>query len=314
MPHTLFPELEPYHSGHLQVSAKHSIYFEQCGNPDGKPVILVHGGPGGGSNATMRRLHDPKAYRMILFDQRGCGRSTPYAELEENTTWDLVSDMEKLREHLGIEHWQVFGGSWGSTLSLVYAETHPSRVSELVLRGIFMLRRAELLWFYQEGASWIYPEVWDRYVAQIPPSERGDMMAAYYKRLTGDDEAAKIACAKAWASWEGNGITLLPSPATVDRFSDDKFAVAFARIESHYFVNKGFFDRDDWILANIDKIRHIPCIIAHGRYDMCTPIKNAFDLKKAWPEAELHIVDDAGHAVSEPGIVDQLVAATERFK
>lgn len=310
----LFPEIEPRHSGRLRVSDLHEIYFEDCGNPGGKPVIMVHGGPGGGSNPAMRRYHDPAHYRIILFDQRGCGRSTPHAELRENTTWDLVADMERLREHLGISRWQVFGGSWGSTLALAYAETHPDRVSELVLRGIFMLRRAELEWFYQEGASWIFPDVWESYLAPIPPAERSDMMAAYYKRLTGGDEAARLACAQAWSTWEGSTLTLLPDPDRVAKFADAHYALAFARIECHYFVNRGFFDHDDQLLRNVGRIRHIPAVIVHGRYDMCTPVKNAFDLKKAWPEADLRIIADAGHAMNEPGIVRELVAATERFK
>lgn len=311
---TLFPEIEPFNSGRLKVSDIHEIYYEECGNPDGKPVVLLHGGPGGGANPTMRRLHDPKAYRMVLFDQRGCGRSTPHAELEGNTTWDLVGDIEVLRRHLGIDRWQVFGGSWGSTLALVYAETHPEQVSELVLRGIFMVRRAELQWFYQEGASWVLPDIWAGYLAPIPQSERGDLISAYYKRLTGSDEAEKLACAKAWATWEGSTLTLLPDPERAAKFGADTFALAFARIECHFFVNKGFLDRDDWILANVGKIRHIPGAIVHGRYDMCTPVRNAFDLKAAWPEVDLTIVLDAGHALNEPGIVHELVQATERFK
>lgn len=314
MPHALFPKLTPYHSGHLQVSELHRIYYEECGNPDGKPALLVHGGPGAGTGPLMRRLHDPQAYRLILFDQRGCGQSTPHGELTDNTTWNLVADMETLRLHLGIARWQVFGGSWGSTLALVYAQTHPDHVSELILRGVFMLRQAELSWFYQEGAHWIFPEAWAEYTAPIPSHERHDMIAAYHRRLTGEDQTARITCAKAWSRWEGRAITLLPNQSIIDHFSSDQFALALSRIECHYFFNKGFFTQDDWILANMHRIRHIPAVIVHGRYDICTPVKNALDLKGAWPEAELHVIPDAGHMVSEPGIVNQLIAGTEQFK
>ncbi|WOC15546.1 prolyl aminopeptidase [Pseudochrobactrum sp. MP213Fo] len=311
--HSLYPEINPYREEMLQVSALHRIYFEECGNPNGKPVIMIHGGPGGGITPPMRRLHDPRVYRIILFDQRGCGRSTPHAELRENTTWDLVADMERLRTHLGVDKWQVFGGSWGSTLGLAYAQTHPDRVSELVLRGIFMARRFEIDWLYSNGASIIYPDRFEAYQLHIPEAERGDMVAAYYRRLTDPNPQVQIEAARRWARWEGSAISLLPDPARENAFAEDHFAIAFARIECHYFQNRGFFDTDDQLLRHADRIRHIPGVIIHGRYDMCTPFINAWHLKKVWPEADLHIIEDAGHTVSEPGITHELIAATRRF-
>ena len=310
---TLFPPIEPIHTGMLRVSDIHEIYFEVSGAINGKPVVVCHGGPGGGSTPSMRRYFDPERYKIILFDQRGCGKSNPHAELEDNNTHALVEDMEKLRQHLGIEQWQVFGGSWGSTLALAYAQAHPDRVLELVLRGIFTLRREELLWFYQDGASWIYPDAWEAYLAPIPPGERGDLMAAYYKLLTGDDEVKKLAAARAWTLWEGGTVSLLPSEERMKVFASESFAVAFARIECHYFVNGGFFERDDQIIANLDKVRHIPAVIVQGRYDVVTPMKTAWEMHLKWPEAELNIIDDAGHAASEPGIIDALVRATNKF-
>ncbi|NWG72266.1 MAG: prolyl aminopeptidase [Parvularculaceae bacterium] len=309
----LFAPIDPYESGILKVSDLHEIYFEVSGNPRGKPAIVCHGGPGGGSTPSMRRYFDPTLYRIVVFDQRGCGKSTPRAELRENTTWHLVEDMEKLRRHLGVDRWQVFGGSWGSTLALAYAQTHPSRVSELVLRGIFTLRRAEIQWFYQEGANWIWPDAWENYLKPIPPAERGDMVAAYYRILTGPDSAKKLAAAKAWSAWEGGTVSLVPSPERIASFTSDDFAIAFARIESHYFINGGFFERDDQLIANVGLIQHIPAVIVQGRYDVCTPMLTAWDLHKAWPEAEFNVIGDAGHAASEPGIVDALVRATNRF-
>ncbi|MDA7946782.1 MAG: prolyl aminopeptidase [Hyphomicrobiaceae bacterium] len=309
----LYPEVTPYASGLLQVSDRHEIYFEECGNPDGVPALMVHGGPGGGSNPTMRRYHDPERYRIILFDQRGCGRSTPHAELEENTTWDLVADMERLREHLGVERWQLLGGSWGSTLSLAYAQTHPERVSELIVRGIFTLRRKELEWFYQEGCNWIFPDAFEAYLAPIPEDERGDLIAAYHKRLTGDDPDARLEAARAWSVWEGTTLSLLPDENRVSHFAQDDYALAFARIECHYFANGGFFDRDDQLIADAGKLKGIPGVIVHGRHDVVTPLKSAWELSKAWPEAALKIVADAGHAMTEPGIVHELVAATRAF-
>ena len=309
----LFPPLEPVEAGMLRVSERHEIYYEISGAMNGKPVIVCHGGPGGGSTPSMRRYFDPERYKIIIFDQRGCGRSTPHAELEDNTTWALVSDMEALRERLGVERWQVFGGSWGSTLALAYAQSHPERVSELVLRGIFTLRRSELLWFYQEGASDIFPDLWEDFLKPIPPEERGDMMAAYYKRLTGDDRKAQLEAAKAWSLWEGGTVSLMPSEERMQNFASDAFATAFARIECHSFVNGGFFERDDQILANIDRVRHIPGTIVQGRYDVVTPMITAWELHKAWPEADFNLVLDAGHAASEPGIIDALVRATNTY-
>jgi proline iminopeptidase len=311
---TLFPPAEPYARYRLKVSPLHEIYVAEYGNPKGKPALLVHGGPGGGTNATMPRFHGPALYRIVVFDQRGCGQSTPHAELDGNTTWDLVADMERIREHLGIARWQLFGGSWGSCLSLAYAETHPERVSELVLRGIFTLRRKELLWFYQEGASNILPEAWEGFVAPIPEAERGDFIAAYHKRLTGPDPEVRLACARAWSMWEGSALSLLPDPGRIAAFGQPDYAIAFARIECHYFINRGFFDSDDQLIANAGRLRRIPGVIVHGRYDLCTPATIAWDLHKAWPEAELRIVPDSGHAMSEPGIVHELVTATETFK
>ena len=309
----LFAPIEPFDSGYLRVSDVHELYYEVSGNPDGKPVVVCHGGPGGGTTPSMRRYFDPTAYKIVLFDQRGCGKSKPHACLDDNTTWLLIDDMETLRTHLGIDKWQVFGGSWGSTLALAYAQTHPDRVTELVLRGIFTLRREELLWFYQEGASWVYPDEWENFIAPIPEGERHDLMAAYHKRLTGDDVERQLQAAKAWSMWEGGTVSLKPSAERVSAFGGDAFAIAFARIECHYFVNGGFFDRDDQIIANADKVRHIPGVIVQGRYDVVTPMKTAWELHKAWPEAEFVLVGDAGHAASEPGIIDALIRATNKF-
>jgi proline iminopeptidase len=311
--HSLYPEIAPFSSGRLQVSEIHEVYFEECGNPHGVPALMVHGGPGGGCNPTMRRYHDPKRYRIILLDQRGCGRSTPHAELEGNTTWDLVADMEKLREHLSIERWQLLGGSWGSTLSLSYAQTHPDRVTELILRGIFTLRRRELEWFYQEGCSWMYPDAFEAYLEPIPEQERGDMIAAYYKRLTGEDKEAQLEAARAWSVWEGSTLSLLRNETREKRFASPDYALAFARIECHYFMNNGFFERDDQLIANAHLLKEIPGVIVHGRYDVVTPLKSAWELSKAWPGADLRIVPDCGHAMTEPGIVHELVSATRRF-
>ena len=309
----LYPPLEPFTTGRLVVSPIHEIYYEISGAIDGKPVIVCHGGPGGGSTPSMRRYFDPERYKIIIFDQRGCGKSTPHASLEDNTTWALIDDMEKLREIANVDRWQVFGGSWGSTLALAYAQKYPERVSELVLRGIFTLRKEELHWFYQEGASWMYPDAWEEFLAPIPSSERDDLMSAYHRRLTGNDYAEKIRAAKAWSLWEGNTVSLAPSPERVRNFGSDEFALAFARIECHYFMNSGFFDRHDQLLANMDRIRHIPGNIVQGRYDVVTPMKTAWELHKAWPNSKLSIIDDAGHAASEPGIVDALVRATDEF-
>lgn len=310
---TLYPDVEPYTSGFLAVSPVHTLFYEECGNPKGKPVVILHGGPGGGCNPTMRRTHNPEDYRIILFDQRGCGRSTPHAELEANTTWDLVADIERLRTHLGIDRWQVCGGSWGSCLAIAYGETHPARVTELVMRGIFTLRPRELRWFYQEGTDALYPDAWEKFIAPIPEAERGDLMAAYYKRLTGDNEDEKLACARAWSVWEGTTLSLYPDPARVERFDDARFALAFARIECHYFVNKGYFEPQDQLIQNAHLLNGIPGVIAQGRYDVVTPMFTAWELSKAWETGELHVVPDAGHTATEPGIVDVMVRATDRF-
>lgn len=310
---SLYPDIEPFDSGRLQVSPIHSIYYEQSGNPDGKPVVGLHGGPGAGSSPKMRRFFDPARYRIILFDQRGCGRSTPHAELRENTTWHLVQDIETLRAHLAIERWQVFGGSWGSTLALSYAQRHPDRVSELVLRGIFMLRRSELEWFYQGGADAFYPDAWDEYLAAIPPAEHGDLMSAYYRRLTSEDARTRLEAAVAWTTWESRTSFLVPDPAHVAATRIDEFALAFARIESHYFVHGGFFDVDGQLLRDVDRIRAVPAVIVQGRYDVVCPMRSAWDLHRAWPESELIVVDDAGHSAFEPGIASALLNATDRF-
>ena len=310
----LYPEIEPHRVGRLRVDDLHELHYEVSGNPQGKPVVFVHGGPGGGTEPKHRRYFDPAAYRIVLFDQRGCGRSTPFASLERNTTPHLVADMERLRESLGIERWQVFGGSWGSTLGLAYAEAHPQRVSELVLRGIFLLRRWEISWFYQEGASRLFPDAWEDFLAPIPPAERGDLLAAYHRRLTSDDPALRLAAARAWSIWEGRTSRLLPDPELVAKSGQDDFALAFARIECHYFVNRGFLERDGQLLEEVPRIRHLPGVIVHGRYDVICPPQNAWDLHRAWPEAELRLVPDAGHAASEGGIVHELVSATDRFR
>ncbi len=309
----LYPAIEPYRSGHLRVSPIHEIYYEECGNPQGKPAVFVHGGPGAGGDATARRFFDPACYRIVLFDQRGCGRSRPHAELRENTTPQLVADMERLREALGIERWLVFGGSWGSTLALVYAETHPQRVTELVVRGIFMLRPAELAWFYQHGASEIFPDRWQEYLAPIPAGERGDLLAAYHRRLTGEDPEVALAAARAWSIWEGATSHLFESEKTVARFGADEFALALARIEAHYFVNSGFLDAPDQILRDVARIRAIPGVIVQGRYDVVCPMTSAWDLHGAWPEADFRLVPDAGHSAFEPGITHELIVATDRF-
>ncbi|HEY4203355.1 MAG TPA: prolyl aminopeptidase [Devosiaceae bacterium] len=308
----LYPEIEPYDSGHLDVGDGHRIYWERVGTPGAKPAVFLHGGPGGGFSPSHRRAFDPARYDVLLFDQRGCGKSTPFASLEANTTWHLVADMEKLRQMAGFEQWLVFGGSWGSTLALAYAETHPERVSELVMRGIFTLRRSELLWFYQHGASEVYPDKWEAYLAPIPADERGDMMAAYRRRLTDPDRGVQVEAAKAWAKWEGETLTLLPDPSVSTAFYDENYALAFARIENHYFVHGGWFDEGQ-LIRDAHKLRDIPGVIVQGRYDMCTPARTAWDLHRAWPEAEFHLIDDAGHAFSQPGILDQLIKASDRF-
>jgi proline iminopeptidase len=308
----LYPPVEPFASGMLDVGDGHEIYWEMAGNPDGKPAVFLHGGPGGGISPKHRGLFDPERYRVLLFDQRGCGRSTPHAELKANTTWHLVADIERLREIMGVERWLVFGGSWGSALALGYAETHPERVSELVLRGIFTLRRFELEWYYQSGASRIYPDKWERFLAPIPKDARGDLITAYRKRLVHPDREIRVEAAKAWSLWEGETITLLPDPEFSAQHSEEDFAVAFARIENHYFTHGGWLEEGQ-LIRNAGRLSSIPGVVIHGRYDMACPVVNAWDLSRAWPEAELIIVEGAGHAFSEPGILHQLISATDRF-
>ncbi len=309
----LYPEIEPYRVGRLSVSNVHNLYFEESGNPKGKPVVFIHGGPGGGAGPQDRRFFDPAQYRIVLFDQRGAGKSEPAASLEENTTWHLVEDIEKLRTHLGIKQWMVFGGSWGSTLALTYAITYPKVVTELVLRGIFLIRKKEIDWYYQEGASAIYPDVWESYRDHIPLKERGNFVEAYYKRLTSPDPAVRLAAAVPWTSWEMATSRIYTAPEVLSALVTDDFALKFARIECHYFINQGFFEEDGWILKQIDRIRHIPTVIVQGRYDVVCPAQSAWDLHRAWPEAKLFITPDAGHAAREPGNARALVSATDRF-
>jgi proline iminopeptidase len=311
----LYPPLRPWQRGHLRVSPLHEIYYEQSGSRQGKAALFLHGGPGGATEPAMRRFFDPRRYRIVLFDQRGCGQSRPHGELRENTTWDLVADIEALRGHLGIEQWLVFGGSWGSTLALAYAQRHPERVSELVLRGIFLLRRSELEWFYQnpQGAASLFPDLWERYVELIPPAEHADLMQAYYRRLTASDAATRRQAAHAWATWEGATSFLRTNNTYIGKFDDADYASAFARIEAHYFVNRGFLAHDGQLLQDVGRMRHIPGVIVQGRYDVVCPLRSAWDLHRAWPEAQLRIVPDAGHSAFEAGITRELVAATERF-
>ncbi len=309
----LYSPREPYNQGQLKVSDLHTIHFEESGNPEGKPIVLLHGGPGGGCPPVYRQYFHPDKWRLVMFDQRGCGKSTPHAELRENTTWDLVSDIEKLRSHLGIEQWAVFGGSWGSTLSLAYSQTHPERCTGLILRGIFMLRQKELRWFYQEGASNIFPDAWEEYLKPIPTEERQDMLSAYYKRLTSPDKSVQLEAARAWSIWEASTSKLLPDVGLMQTFGEEEFATAFARIECHYFVNKGFLEPEDQLIRNVGKIRHIPAVIVQGRYDVVCPMVSAWELHQGWQEAELIVVPDAGHSMGEPGILSALVEATDKF-
>lgn len=308
----LFPDNEPFASGWLSTGGPHEIFYEECGNPKGKPCVILHGGPGGAINPTMRRFFDPTKWRMALFDQRGCGKSRPNASLDDNTTWSLIEDIERLREHLGVEKWCVFGGSWGSTLALAYAIKHPDRVESLVLRGIFLVTERELRWFYQDGASMLFPDAWARFCAPIPPAERGDMMAAYHKRLTSPDRRIQAEAAAAWSQWEGDTISIRGPEARPSKFNEIDFAIAFARIECHFFVNGGFFDSPDWLVQNAARLKDIPGWIVQGRFDVVTPMESAWRLKSAWPNARFEVVWDAGHASTEPGIVDALVRATDQ--
>lgn len=310
----LFPEIEPYNTGMLKVSDLHTLYYEEVGNPEGKPILFLHGGPGAGLSAAYRRYFDPKFYRVILFDQRGAGKSTPHAELKDNTTQHLVDDIEKIREHLNIDKWVVLGGSWGTTLALTYAIHHPSKVMGLILRGIFLGTKAEIDWIYQEGASNIYPDKWEDYFELIPEEERGNMIEAYYKRLTSDDEEERLKAARAWSVWEGNIVNLIPDEETIKEFGESGLALSMARTECHYFINNMFNESDNYILENADKIKDIPCRIVHGRYDMDCRIYAAWKLQKLLPKSELKIIKDAGHSGMEPGTLSELVQATEDFK
>jgi len=312
-----YPQIEPYDTGMLDVGDGHTLYWEASGNPDGKPAVYLHGGPGGASAPNQRRVFDPEKYRIILFDQRGCGRSTPHAsepdaDLSTNTTWHLVDDIEKLREHLSIDRWLVCGGSWGSTLALAYAETHPERVTEIVLRGIFTLRPMELDWFYEGGAAAIYPDLWEAFLAPVPEDERGHLIEAYGRLLHDPGQAVRERAGIAWSTWESSTITLLQQPDTIAKFSQPAYAVAFARIENHYFRNKGWFSPDQ-LIQESTRLKDIPGVIVQGRYDMCTPAFTAWDLHTAWPEAQFRMIPDAGHAFDEPGILDALVEATDQF-
>jgi proline iminopeptidase len=309
---SLYPEIEPFEAGYLDTGDGHQVYWERSGTKGAKPAVFLHGGPGGGCSPKHRQLFDPARYDVILFDQRGCGRSTPFASLDNNTTWHLVADIERLREMMGVETWQVFGGSWGSTLALAYAETHPEHVSELVLRGIYLLTKAEMDWYYQFGVSEMFPEKYEAFIAPIPEAERGDMITAYRKRLVGEDREEQLRCAKAWSIWEGETITLLPEPATSDTFHEADFALAFARIENHYFTHAGWFE-DGQLLRDAHKLKDIPGTIVHGRYDMPCPMRQAWALHQAWPKSDFHVIEGAGHAYSEPGILDRLIRATDMY-
>lgn len=309
----LFPPIEPYYTDFLKVSDLHTLYIEESGNPNGKPVVFLHGGPGGGTVSIYRQFFDPQQWRIILFDQRGCGKSRPHAELTENTTWHLVADIEKVREHFGIDQWVVFGGSWGSTLAMAYAQTYPERCLGLILRGIFTLRPEEIRWFYQSGASYLYPDSWETYLAPIPVEEHDDLLSAYYRRLTDSDQAVQLQAARAWSIWEASTSKLIPDESLVDKFGEDSFAIAFARIECHYFMNGGFFETPDQIIANADRLRSLPGVIVQGRYDIVCPMKTAWELHRAWPEAEFIVVPDAGHSATEPGITQALIKATNDF-
>ncbi|MCZ6566111.1 MAG: prolyl aminopeptidase [Gammaproteobacteria bacterium] len=308
----LYPSIEPYHEFQLKVDELHTVWIEECGNPHGLPVVFLHGGPGAACEAFQRRFFDPKYYRIILFDQRGCGRSTPHAELRNNTTQDLVADIERIRNYLNIEKWLVFGGSWGSTLALAYAQAHANRVTGLILRGVFLCRSRDIQWFYQDGASYIYPDLWQHYIQVIPEEERDDLLAAFYKRLICDDEEIQIEAARAWSIWEGSTSNLITKPAVLNYFSNDAIALSLARIECHYFNNDSFL-RKEQLLKDAYKLENIPGVIVHGRYDVVCPIEQAFALHQAWPSAEFIIAQQSGHSATEPEIVDALIRATQKF-
>lgn len=308
----LYPPLEPYASLRLDVSGGHQLYIEQAGNPEGIPVLFLHGGPGAGCEAYHRRFFDPLAYRVVLFDQRGCGRSTPHAGLQENTTWDLVADIETIRRQLGIERWLLFGGSWGSTLALAYAETHPERVTGMVLRGIFLCRDEEIAWFYQSGANKVFPDYWEDFLAPIPPAEREDMLGAYHRSLTGENEVLRMSAAKAWSIWEGRSASLQPNSAVVDFFSRPHTALSLARIECHYFVNHAFLQPNQ-LLQDASRLAGIPGVIVQGRYDLICPMTSAWELHRVWEGSELMVIPDAGHSAAEPGIRSALIESTDRF-
>jgi proline iminopeptidase len=313
-PRGLYPKVRTHTTGTLAVSAVHSLYYECSGNRAGQPVVFLHGGPGGGSHSNQRRYFDEQAYHIVLFDQRGCGRSTPRGAIEENTTWHMVGDIEALRSHLGVERWIVAGGSWGSALALAYAERHPQRVTGLILWGIFLLRPAEIGWFYQAGASFVFPEAWRQFVAPIPPEERGDLVEAFHARLGSDHHPEQAAAARAWSSWEGHASTFYPDAERANRFGAENFAVPFARVECHYVYHNGFFRYPDELLDGVERIRHLPASIVHGRYDMVCPLATAWELHERWPEAEFEIVPNGGHSALEVPIVDALVRATDRFR
>ena len=312
MSDALFPPIEPYDAFRLPVGDGHELYVEQCGDPEGVPALFLHGGPGAGCEPSHRRFFDPRRYRVILFDQRGSGRSTPHAGLEHNGTWDLVADIERIREKLGIDRWLVFGGSWGSTLALAYAETHPQRVTALIVRGIFLCRPEEIHWFYQDGASWVFPDHWQAFLEPIPVRERGNLLHAYHARLTSSDPSTVLQAAKAWSIWEGRCATLRPDLRLRNAFADDHMALSLARIECHYFVNQAFLAPNQ-LVRDAARLREIPGVIIHGRYDLICPLRSAWELHRAWPEADFHVIADAGHAAFEPGIASALVAATNRF-
>lgn len=310
---TKYPPIEPFKTGYLEVGANHRLYWEESGNPQGIPIIFLHGGPGSGTNGSHRSFFDPKKYRILLFDQRGSGKSMPHASLVENTTWHLVEDLEKLRHFFKIEKWIVFGGSWGSTLALAYAETHPERVKALILRGIFLGRKKEIHWFYQFGAHHFFREEWEKYISLIPKEERGDLVKAYYQRLTAENPQLRKQAAFAWSAWEGANLRLYFDSQLSNQFTEDFHADALARIECHYFLNNCFFKTENWLIENVHSLRKIPAVIIHGRYDLVCPFENAWELHQAWPEAHLEIIPDAGHSASEPGIVDALIRTTDKF-